>query len=90
MLQPGSSEVYGYTGASFIPIGDVDVTYTSETELILSFDLEDLDLVLDRLSMGLSAGWCGPDNGYFCDQYPDGWGWPYVSFDSGDWYDLSW
>ena len=41
------------------------------------------------LKMGLAAGWCGPDT-YFCDHFPDGWGYPYVSYSSASWYSLSW
>ena len=43
---------------------------------MLSFDTDDADLILDRFSVGLAAGWCGPDYGYFCDHFPNGWGYP--------------
>ena len=91
VVQPGSAGMYGYSGGDFEPIGDVTATYVSSTELMMSWNTDDMDLVLDRFDIGLAAGWCGPPE-FFCDHFPNGWGWPYdgTTFDPGDWYSVSW
>ncbi len=88
VYQSGVGKLQGYD-SGFVTIGDVDATLVSERDLVLSMDVADLGLLLDELSIGFAAGWCGPDE-YYCDHYPDGWGYPYVSFTSTDWFDLSW
>ena len=51
-----------------------------------------MDLTLDEVRFGFGAGWCGPPD-YYCDHWPDGWGYPYDSesgFSTSGWYELSW
>ena len=36
-----------------------------------------------------AAGWCGPDE-YYCDHYPDGWGYPYVGWSPWLFYSIDW
>jgi hypothetical protein len=55
----------------------------------LRFPTAPLGLILDVLAIGFAAGWCGPPT-YYCDQYPDGWGYPYDAFSTGEWFDLRW
>ncbi len=91
VVQPGAAGMYGYRDGDFQPIGDVDTVVVSSTELMISWNTDDMDLIVDRLSLGFAAGWCGPPT-YFCDHYPDGWGWPYdgTSFNMSRWFALSW
>lgn len=88
VVQSGTADLQGYSGG-FTTIGAAEVEFTSETELILRWSLSDMDLAVDSISMGLAAGWCGPDE-YFCDHFPDNWGYPYDSFSTSSWYTLSW
>lgn len=88
VVQSGTADLQGYSGG-FSTIGAAEVEYTSETELILRWSLSDMDLSVDSVSMGLAAGWCGPPE-YFCDHFPDNWGYPYDSFTTSGWYTLSW
>ena len=61
----------------------------SGNELLLEWDPAIMDLSIDGFSMGFGAGWCGPPE-YYCDSFPDAWGYTYDSYDSGDWLDLEW
>ena len=61
----------------------------SGNELLVEWDPAVMDLSIDGFSMGFGAGWCGPPE-YYCDSFPDAWGYPYDSYDSGDWLDLEW
>jgi uncharacterized repeat protein (TIGR01451 family) len=58
-------------------------------ELLVEWDPAVMDLSIEGFSMGFGAGWCGPPE-YYCDSFPDGWGYPYDSYSSGDWLDLEW
>jgi hypothetical protein len=58
-------------------------------ELLVEWDPAAMDLSIDGFSMGFGAGWCGPPE-YYCDHFPDGWGYPYESYSSGAWLDLEW
>lgn len=90
VVQPGSAGLYGLDASGvFTELSALNVDTSSPTQVVLTFDTTDMDLIIDRFRIGLAAGWCGPDT-YFCDHFPNGWGWPYVSFDSGDWYEVSW
>ncbi len=57
--------------------------------LLIEWDPAAMDLAIDSFSMGFGAGWCGPPS-YYCDHFPDGWGYPYDSYSSGSWLDLEW
>ena len=47
-----------------------------------------MGLAQNTFDIGLASGWCGPPT-YYCDHYPDGWGYPYVAFSAGLWYNIS-
>lgn len=90
VYQSGTGKLQGYNdGEGFSTIGDVEHEVLSETDLLLTLDTEDMGLLLNQLSIGFAAGWCGPDT-YYCDHYPDDWGYPYVSFSTSEWFALSW
>ena len=76
-------------GEGFSEIGELGVEFLSGTELELTWAVEDMALSQDSFKLGLAAGWCGPDS-YYCDHFPDGWGYPYVSFTMEDWVEISW
>lgn len=88
VYQSGVGKLQGYN-SGFTTIGTVDADLIGDTEIVLSVDSADMGLLLDTLDIGFAAGWCGPDD-YYCDHYPDGWGYPYVSFTTADWFSLSW
>lgn len=88
VLQSGVASVEGYDG-SFTIISNPVVSYPSATEVQLDITVADLGLSLDSLSLGFASGWCGPDE-YYCDHFPDGWGYPYDSWNPSAFYDLSW
>lgn len=88
LYQSGVGKLQGYEDG-FTTIGALEAELLSETELVLTLQVEDMELLLPELSIGFAAGWCGPDT-YYCDHYPDDWGYPYVSFTSAEWFDLSW
>ena len=80
----------GYTsGLGFQTIASPDVDFLSDTELVMSWSLADMDLAVDSYSIGFAAGWCGPDE-YFCDHFPDGWGYPYDGWNSTNFFDVDW
>ncbi len=58
-------------------------------ELLIEWDPAVMDLSIDGFSMGFGAGWCGPPE-YYCDSFPDSWGYPYDSYNSGLWLDMEW
>ena len=90
VIQSGVGTLQGYiSGVGFQPLGTLTVSYPDAYHIIWSFDSVDLDLALDQLEIGFASGWCGPPE-YYCDQYPDGWGYPYVSFNAGQWFEIEW
>lgn len=88
VLQSGSAAMEGYDGG-FTEISTVGVSYPSAYEVQLDITIADLGLSLDTISLGFASGWCGPDT-YYCDHFPDGWGYPYVSWSPSLFFDLSW
>jgi hypothetical protein len=89
VLQSGVGTLQGYrSGTGFQNIGTLDVEYESSNTVTLRWDHTVMGLAQNTISIGLASGWCGPPN-YYCDHYPDNWGYPYVSFSSGIWYSLS-
>ena len=90
VLQSGSTAMQGYTSsAGFDDIGTLDVIFDSDTQLTFFWDTEEMDLSGDSFILGLAAGWCGPPE-YYCDHFPDDWGYPYESFSYSDWMEISW
>jgi len=90
VVQSGAGTLQGYiSGVGFQPLGTLSVSYVDEHHIVWSFDSVDLDLALTQFEIGFASGWCGPPE-YYCDQYPDGWGYPYVSFNTSQWFDIEW
>lgn len=90
VLQSGTGTFQGYTGsAGFQTIGTLSVDFPGNDDVILGFDTTDMGLITDSFSIGLAAGWCGPPD-YYCDHFPDYWGYPYDSFSSSAWFDVRW
>jgi hypothetical protein len=55
----------------------------------VEFPVSDLGLFSDRIQLGFGSGWCGAPE-FYCDQFPDMWGYPYDSFSTADWFTLEW
>jgi hypothetical protein len=90
VVQSGVGTLQGYiSGVGFQPLGTLTVSYPDDHHVIMSFDSTDLDLATDQFNIGFAAGWCGPPT-YYCDQFPDNWGYPYVSFSTGQWFTVEW
>ena len=87
VMQSGVGTLQGYNGG-FSTISDVDVTFASSTEVILRWSADVMGLAQNSVDIGLASGWCGPPS-YYCDHYPDNWGYPYVSFSASLWYNIS-
>ena len=47
-----------------------------------------MGLSTNSIDLGLAAGWCGPPE-YYCDHYPNNWGYPYESMDTGLWFEAA-
>ena len=79
----------GYiSGVGFQPLGTLTVSYPDDYHILWSFDSTDLDLALDQFEIGFASGWCESPE-YYCDHYPDSWGYPYVAFNPGQWFELN-
>ena len=90
VVQSGVGTLQGYiSGVGFQPLGTLAVSYPDDHHVIMSFDSSDLDLATEQFDIGFAAGWCGPPT-YYCDQFPDNWGYPYVSFSTGQWFTVEW
>lgn len=90
VVQAGVAKLQGYSsGSGFRTIATPELEYPDDTSVLLRWATADLAMSGTTLQMGLAAGWCGPDE-YFCDHFPDGWGYPYVGYSSASWYSLSW
>lgn len=90
VLQSGTATMQGYTQSDgFTTIGTLGVDFLSSTEVMLTWDAADMGLATNAFNIGFAAGWCGPPS-YYCDHFPDGWGYPYDAFSAGDWYAIRW
>ncbi|MCB9777007.1 MAG: choice-of-anchor J domain-containing protein [Alphaproteobacteria bacterium] len=88
--QPGGIDLDGYlSGSGFLPLPAPTRSQPDPRTLHIDLPLADLELATDSLRIGIAAGWCGPDE-YFCDHHPDGWGYPYVGFSSGEFIEMRW
>lgn len=88
VLQSGIGSLRGYSNG-FTDLGSATVSYPDATTAQLDVDLALLGLARDSLTIGIGAGWCGaPD--YYCDHFPDYWGYPYDGLYTGDWFDMEW
>ncbi len=88
VLQSGVASLQGYNGG-FTDISTPVVTYPSPTEMQFDIPVADMGLVVDSVSFGFATGWCGPDE-YYCDHFPDGWGYPYAGWAPSLFFDLTW
>ena len=89
VMQSGTGTMQGYnSGEGFQSIGTLDITFLDTHRVVLGWDIADMGLSQDQFSLGIAAGWCGPPD-YYCDQYPNGWGYPYESFSASTWFDVS-
>jgi len=89
VMQSGIGTLQGYnSGAGFQPLGDLDVSFPDSYHVVLAWDIADMGLSQDQFSIGFASGWCGPPK-YYCDQFPDAWGYPYESFNPSLWFDIS-
>ncbi|MEC7985798.1 MAG: choice-of-anchor J domain-containing protein [Myxococcota bacterium] len=89
VLQSGVGTMQGYRGGEgFTQLGTLDVEFEGTNLVVLSWNISDMNLSIDSIDLGLAAGWCGPPE-YYCDQYPDGWGYPYESMNTGLWFEAS-
>lgn len=90
VVQPGAADLQGYvSGSGFTDIGILAATAPDAFTLRLEWALADMELAAEAFTIGLAAGWCGPDT-YYCDHHPDGWGYPYVSFSSAMFFPVDW
>jgi hypothetical protein len=87
VVQGGVGSFQGYS-SGFQPIGDLAVEFPDATHMLLRWDPEDMGLSQNTVTLGLASGWCGPP-AYFCDHFPDGWGYPYVSYSPSGWFTLT-
>lgn len=91
VLQSGIANLQGYDSSTgwFVTLDTPTVSYPDALTVQLDVPLGNMGLFLDDFSMGLGSGWCGEPE-YYCDHWPNGWGYPYDSFSTGSWFDLSW
>jgi len=90
VLQSGSADLQGYdSSAGFLPINEPSVSYPDAYTVQFDLVIAEMGLFLDTISMGFASGWCGPPD-YYCDHYPNAWGYPYDSFSTANWFELSW
>ena len=90
VVQSGVGTLQGYiSGVGFQPLGSLTVSYPDDHHILWSFDSIDLDLALDQFEIGFASGWCGPPE-YYCDHYPNSWGYPYVMFNPSQWFEVEW
>jgi len=90
VIQGGTADLLGWPdyGSHVVIASPTLATYGTD-ELLVTWDPTVMDLALDQFSMGFGAGWCGPPT-YYCDSFPDAWGYPYEGYDSGMWLDFTW
>jgi hypothetical protein len=89
VIQSGVAQVQGYGSSGFVDISTPTLSYPDATTVELDVTVGDLGLALDRMDIGFASGWCGPDE-YWCDHYPDGWGYPYTGWSPSLWFSLEW
>ncbi len=85
----GTLQGYDFSSGTFYDLDDPTISYPDAYTVQIDLPVSYMSLTFDSLSLGFGAGWCGePD--YYCDHFPDGWGYPYTGYDSSDWFDLEW
>lgn len=85
----GSLRGYSFATSSFTTLADPVVSYPDSSTVQIDVSITALGLSFDTFTLGFGVGWCGePD--YYCDHFPDGWGYPYAGYNPTDWFELSW
>jgi hypothetical protein len=77
VIQSGTAVAQGYGSTGFVELARPAVVAVDADTVRVTLVLADLDIPANQLSIGFAAGWCGPPT-YFCDHYPDGWGYAYT------------
>ncbi len=88
VAQSGRGTLEGYN-SGFTLISEPVISYPSDTQVQIDIVVEDMGLSVDAVSFGFASGWCGPDE-YYCDHFPDDWGYPYDTWNSALFFDLAW
>lgn len=90
VLDPGEPDLQGYDHTSgFLDLATPTQSYPDAYTVQVDLPLDSMGLLLDTFSLGFGTGWCGPPE-YFCDEWPNAWGYPYDSFSTYNWFELSW
>lgn len=91
VAQSGLGTLEGYSGSTgmFSELPAPIISSPDEYTVQFDFPVADLELFSDKLQLGFGSGWCGEPE-YYCDQFPDNWGYPYASFSTADWFSLTW
>jgi hypothetical protein len=89
VLQSGVVSMQGYGSSGFVDISEPVVSYPDAYTVRFDLALTDMGLLVDQLALGIATGWCGPPD-YYCDHYPNGWGYPYDSWNPTAFFDLGW
>ena len=85
----GGLQGYDFSSGTFYDLAEPVVSYPDAYTVELDVPIAPMGLTFDELSLGWGTGWCGEPE-YYCDQYPDAWGYPYAGYSTYDWYTLSW
>jgi len=85
----GGLQGYDFSSGTFYDLAEPVVSYPDAYTVELDVPISPMGLTFDELSLGWGTGWCGEPE-YYCDQYPDAWGYPYAGYSTYDWYTLSW
>jgi hypothetical protein len=90
VVQSGVAKLRGYDLGVWTTLPTPTATAVDDDTLAVGLDLTGMGLSLDKIDVGFAAGFCGGDP-YYCDQFADGWGNPYVTgFDETRFFELSW
>ena len=85
----GSLQGYDFSSGTFYDLDDPTISYPDAYTVQFDLPVEYMKLAFDEISIGFGAGWCGePD--YYCDHYPDAWGYPYTGYDPSNWFNMEW
>jgi hypothetical protein len=85
----GTLQGYDFSSGTFYDLEDPVLSYPDAYTVQFDLPVAYLETTFDELSIGFGAGWCGePD--YYCDHFPDGWGYPYTGYSTANWFTLSW
>lgn len=89
VLQSGATTFQGYGDSGFVDLSEPTVTFPDATTVRFAIPIADAGFLVSSMEIGFASGWCGPDE-YWCDHYPDDWGYPYDSWDTSQWVSMTW